>query len=202
MVAGEIGEDADIEFNSVHPLLVQGMGTDLHDARLAVGLEHLRHHLLHFERLGRGPLGRNHPIADFIADGAQETALDSSSLRDGLNHESNGGFAVGAGDADDLQGRAGMLVEGAGRTGQRFANVGHFDLGDAAGNQGAAFADDRAGATLDRRADELMPIDVPASDGHEHHARSHPTRVVGDAGDGLIQRTFHRGGRQDLNKLP
>ena len=67
VVLREVGENADIELDAADPLLLQRVRTDFHHASLAIGTEHLRHHLLDFERLGRGALRRNDALADLVS---------------------------------------------------------------------------------------------------------------------------------------
>ena len=77
-----------------------------------------------------------------------------------------------------------------------------MNLRDPSRNELAALADHRARAALHRRADKLMTIDMLTGNGDEHHARSHPTRVIGDPGHLAVGRTIDDGGGQALNELP
>ena len=202
MVTGQVREDADIELDAVDPLLVERMRAHFHHARLAVRLQHLRHHLVNLDGFRRGALRGNHAIANLVTHGAHQAGLDVRRFKDRLDHEGDGRLAVRSRDANDLQLRARVLVIGSRGAGHRFTHVGHLNLRDPSGNELAALADDRARTALDRRADELVTIDVLTGDGDKHHAGSHPTRVVGDPRHLAISRTIDDGGGQALNELP
>ena len=67
VILRQVGEDADVEFDTADTLLFERVRADFHHASLAVSAQHLRHHLLDFERLGRGALRRNDALADLVA---------------------------------------------------------------------------------------------------------------------------------------
>ena len=199
MVLSQVGEHADIELDAADPLLYERVGADLDHAGLAVGPEHLGHHLLDFQRLGRRALRGNHPLADFVADGADQATIDARRLENLFHYEGHRRLAVRAGDADDPQLAARMLVEGGCRPSERRACVGNLDLRGALGNEPVVLANNRGGAAVDRSADIGVSVRFLPRDGHKDHARRHPARVIGQPGHIPVERTFDakRGERID-----
>ena len=173
VVAGQVGEDADIPLDALDALLLQRVRADFHHAGLAIGAEHLGHHLLDFERLGRGALGGNHALADLVAHGADQAALDASRLQYLLDHEGHSGLAVRAGDPNDPELFAGILVVGRRGPGQGFARVRDPDAGHALRTQPVLFADNRRRAALDGAADEVVSVRLLPGYGHKDHAWRH-----------------------------
>ena len=102
MVTGQVREDADIELDAVNALLVERVGAHFHHAGLAVRLEHLRHHLLHFDGFRCRALRGNHAVTNLVTHGAHQTRLDVRRFEDRLDHEGDGRLAVRSRDADDL----------------------------------------------------------------------------------------------------
>src|SRR5205807_7426588 len=181
VILREVGEDADVEFNTADTLLFERVRADFHDASLAVSAQHLRHHLLDFERLGRGALRRNDALADLVSHRANQAAVNSRGFHNLFHHESHGGLAVRAGDTNDPQLFAWMLVVSRGHTSQSFARIGNFDFCGALRDEAVLFADDRRRAAVDGGADEAVSIRLLSWHGHKDHSRRHPARGISKA---------------------
>ncbi len=103
-------------------------------------------HALKVKRFRRCATGNNVARADFVADGADDSAGLIRGLENVANHEGGGGFPVGAGDADDIQRVGGMPVKGRGNIGHGRAGAGGADAGDARRQTQAGLVDNGHGA--------------------------------------------------------
>lgn len=128
MVLGQVREDGDIEIDAGDALLFERVRADLEHAGPAAAAHHGGHHLLDFQGFRRGPQGGDDAVTDLVAHRAEQAGFGPGGFEEFLDHEGDGGLAVGAGDADDLQFRGGMIVERGRRAGQAVRTSATFTL--------------------------------------------------------------------------
>ncbi len=181
------------------PLLLQGVRTDFHDTGLAVGLHHLSHHLLDLKGFRGGALSRDNAIPNLVMDCSHQAGLDSGSLQHCLDHEGDGCFTVGSGNADDLQPGAGVLIIINGSLCQSGPGIGHFDFGGTGEKDAVAFTDDGGRAPLDGGGDKIVAINILPCDSNKDHPGSNATGIVSNAGHFPVQWAFDVYHRQALD---
>ena len=74
MVLGQVGENRDVPFESAGAILRERVRGDFHGRGFAAGIGHLREQFLKVERLRRGAGRRQNAIADFVANGPDQSA--------------------------------------------------------------------------------------------------------------------------------
>ena len=103
MILSQIGEDPGFKSESCNPPLIQGVGGYLHHAKLAFLLHHGGQCPVKFFGIGGRIVGLKDPPSRPAAQCPDDAADVSRPLQHGLDHVGDGGFAVGAGDADETQ---------------------------------------------------------------------------------------------------
>ena len=103
VVPAEIGESGYSIRQAVDPVKCQCVGGDLHHGVGAAGIGHLPQQTLHLPGLRGGAAGGEDRVPDAAAVGAHQAGRDAQGLKQPSRQPGHGGFAVGAGDADQGQ---------------------------------------------------------------------------------------------------
>ena len=77
MVLGQVGKNDDVPFDSPCPFLGQRVGGDFHGGGATTGIYDLSEQLLYIERLRGGTRRRNHALANFVLDRANQSGAQS-----------------------------------------------------------------------------------------------------------------------------
>ena len=109
VVAAQVGEDADVVFDRRHPSLCEGVRGDFHRHGFDAGIAEAGEVLLDAQRVGSGVARGLQRIQPAVADGAEHRA--AGRLREEVDERA---FAVGAGNADDVERFGGVVVEARG----------------------------------------------------------------------------------------
>ncbi len=142
MVAGEVGEGADGEIEAVDPAQAQRVAGHLHHRDVDTAFDHHRQQFLDVGRLRGGQGAGDRDPVDAHPDRADQPDATLGGPQPRLHQVADGGFAGGAGDADDRQpcrrapvDDGGQLPEDGPRGGMdQHRNPGRFrDLGDPGG---------------------------------------------------------------------
>ena len=123
VVAGEIGEDRDIERNSVDPLLLQRVRGDFHHGFGRALAQRLVQNAIQFQRFRRSVRRGQDFSGNVIFDGPDQRALAAGGGQDRFEQECGRAFSVRAGDAGDGQPLGGLLVKVGAQSRQRAASV-------------------------------------------------------------------------------
>ena len=107
------------------------MGGDLHHCVGAARVRHLAQQALDLQRIRRGAPGREHLLLHQVLHRADETGLYSRTAQDVAQEIGGGGFAVGAGNAQDRQPGGGVFIPGAGNFAQGSSHIRHRRAGQA-----------------------------------------------------------------------
>ena len=184
MVAREVGEDRDVERNSIDPLLLQRVRGNFHH-RLGCALaQGLVQNAIQFERFGSGVRRGQGFSGNVIFDGADQRALAASGNQNRFEQECSRAFSVRAGDAGDGQSLGGLLVKIGTQSRQSAASVGHLRPGHVRARLlGRRIGNDGNRTRSDRLVDELVPITRFALHGDEGIARLDAARVVLQSAD-------------------
>ena len=130
MVLRQIGKGRHRVVDTADTVQGDGVAGNLHHHILASGSVHLRKQLLQFQTVRGGALGGDGPGADEISHGAHQPHLGPQhGFQHILQQQGDGGFSVGAGDADDLHFVGGAAVEVAGNPGKGLPVGGHQHIG-------------------------------------------------------------------------
>ena len=182
VVVRQVGEDGDLEFQAGDPLLVHGVGTDLHEAVGAALVRHPGEQAVELDGVGGGVGGLQPLAVDVVGDGGDQAAAPAQVGEQVVEQRDGGRLAVGPGDAHQMQ-FAGRVVEPVvGGQRQGAAAVGYFHQGDAfhrfqAGR--VVLVDDGRGAGFDGFADEPVSVGFRAGDGDEQRTGAAGARVEG-----------------------
>ena len=130
VIAGEIGEDRDVEWDGKHALLRERVRRDFHHGFGRTLADALCQHLVEFERFGRGVRCGQDLSGHVIFDRADQQALATGRAQNRFEQKCAGALPVGAGDAGDRETLGGLLVEIRAQTGQRAATVRNLRPGD------------------------------------------------------------------------
>ena len=155
---------------------------------------------LGLEQIGKGGgvLGRKAVAGPAVHQGAEQGGGLARRGGQMLNQIGGGGFAIGAGDTDQLQLLAGLLPnsgsQGAGPGGQRFGHHQHR-IGTCGGiGGGGGGADHRGGgAGCQHLAPEAAAINAAAGQAHEQGSRAKAARITADAADLRIRQPRRNG---------
>ena len=128
MVVGDVGEDAPFEMQAADALLHDGVRRHLHEAIGAARVDHFAHQRVEPDHVGRGMRRRDAPFAHTVDDRRNQSRLVTQPAEEVVEQRGDGGLAVGAGDAHQMQFAAGMIVEGGRHVGHRRMGVGHRDV--------------------------------------------------------------------------
>ncbi len=187
MVLGQVGEDGDIPFEPARSVLRDGVRRHFHRGGLATRVHHLREEFLDIERLRRRADRRQNAIADFIANGPEQSAAQARFLANVFEQERRGGLAVGPGDRGQLEPAHGPFVKGRAEIGEGVARVLDHEAGRARLLNLLLRHDDR-GAFFDGLLDELVAIAFFAAQCDEKKVPLHTPRVIRDAFHDAIKR--------------
>ena len=102
MILGQVGEDSGVEVQPGHPVLVQGVGGNLHDDHVHVRLLHVEEQFVEHPAVRGGQRGVHHEAGPAVGDGAEDAHLETGSRQQVFDDVGGGRLAVGAGDADQL----------------------------------------------------------------------------------------------------
>ena len=176
MILRQIGEHRRIVNAALHPILIQGMGGNLHHPVGAALGHHQGQHALQIIGIRRGVAGGQDPIPYHILYGADEAHLIAAGLHNRFKHIGGGGLAVGAGDAHQPQAVGGMAEPGGAHLRPGFPGGFHQEL---AGQSHVLFRYDGRGPGLGGLPGELMSVYTRARNADKCPARLHPARIAG-----------------------
>ena len=178
MILRQVGEHRRVKVAAVHPSLIQRMGGHLHHRILAALRHHQRKHALQIIRIRRGVPRRQHPLPNHILDGADQPHLVSAGFQHRFQHIGHAGFAVGAGDAQQMQlARRPTKPVGAHHR-PRMAGGFHQNL---VFQPQIALHNHRQCAVRQRFFRKRVSVRSGSANAHKHPARFHLARVTGDA---------------------
>ena len=167
VVPAEIGESGYSIRQAVDPVKCQCVGGDLHHGVGAAGIGHLPQQALHLPGLRGGAAGGEDRVPDAAAVGAHETGPYAQGLEHACRQPGHGGFAVGAGDADQGQLPVRVAEEISRHKGQGPAGVRNKDIGQPLHRVGGHGA---CRAPLPGLGRVIVAVGVGSVDGHEHLA--------------------------------
>ena len=127
MVVGEIGEDADVEIQTRHALLLHTDRADLHEAVFTALVHHLPHQGIDGDRVRRSVGCLQHPVAHIIGNGGEQSAPVAEIREEVVEQCHRCGLAIGSCDADKGQAAGRMAVEGIRRHGHGISRIGDTD---------------------------------------------------------------------------
>ena len=175
VVAGEIGEDRDLEGQRGHPALGQAMGRDFHGHGGGATLGQFGQGRLQLEgiRCGMAAFGQGAiKAATQGADDAATLAEQVAGLGDQL---ADTGLAIGTGYADQRQAPAGLVVKTPGDGGKLGGQTLDGDQGNVQGRQRGSvlrFVGDGRGASFGGAGDMLTTVAVQPRNSEEQRARA------------------------------
>jgi hypothetical protein len=192
VVLGEVGEDGGVEFDGIDAVLDQGVAGDFHGAGFGSGGEHAGEEFLGFEGVWGGAGGGEFFASEGVMDGADEAAGFVQFIEEVFDEVGGGGFAVGAGDADNFEMTGGVLVKAGSGGGEEGAGIIHDEAGDLECGEGV-FGHDGTGSAGDGIRNKRGAVLSGAGEGEEEGAGSNAAGVQGegvdfDAGCGGWQR--------------
>ena len=179
VITGEVGEGSAGEFDAGDAVLIEGVRGNFHDAGPAAFVAHGGEELGDFggagSRHGGGAAGS--AIVDVHRADQAAAALDvSEHVADEIG---GGGFAVGAGDAQDMDFVAGRFEEGIGEEGGGGRDIFDHDLGKRRAGDG--FGGDDGNCPTDVGVgDVLLAVGLGTTAGDEEVAWLNQTRVFAD----------------------
>ena len=144
VVLREVGEERRREVRAVDAMERKRMRGDLHRAGPIAAVEHRPEGGLEVDRLRRGVDHRMLAPADHRLDSPEQPAALAGGFEQRREQEDRRRLAVGAGDPDDAERRAGVAVEADRERRHRRADRGDHELGDAEAER--ALDDERDGA--------------------------------------------------------
>ena len=186
MVAAQIGENGAGKIHPFRPALVERVGTHLDRGGAAAVFPHLGEQLLKIEGLGRGVTCGTATVAGVVRHRAEKSAAQPAGRKEGLQQHGGGGFAVGSGDADDLQMAGGMTVKVGGHATEGAPAAFHADIGD--GQIGETFLHHHGNrAALERIGDKGVTIALVSFPRAKDRAGRDAAGIVGERRDfGLL----------------
>ena len=153
-------------------LLHDGVRRHLHEAIGAARVDHFAHQRVEPDHVGRGMRRRDAPFAHAVDDRRNQSRLVTQPAEEVVEQRGDGGLAVGAGDAHQMQFAAGMIVEGGRHVGHRRMGVGHRDVAHPFGQRfGQLLADDRNGARRNGLRNKTVSVGRRPRHGEEAAAR-------------------------------
>ena len=185
VVAGQVGEDRDVEVHAGGAFLHQADGRDFDGQRARSLPAQVGEGLRQQHRVRRGVAGGVERRLGFSLHQADTQGADDGGglaetrQRLGGPHRDRG-LAVGAGDAHGEHAAVGLFEHGVGDRAGMLLQFRHAAVGHAMRRIPRVVlvvVDHGGGAGGDRRADEVPPIGGIARIGEEHVARLHPARV-------------------------
>lgn len=111
MILSQIGKDRDIESQPFDPALFQSVRGHLHDAGPATITHHPRHQSTDLDGFGGRAGRRNLLVAVIIDHRAQKPGFESHGSQQMPDQKGGRCFAIGSGDADNLERAVGKSVE-------------------------------------------------------------------------------------------
>ena len=165
VVPAEIGESGYSIRQAVDPVKCQCVGGDLHHGVGAAGIGHLPQQALHLPGLRGGAAAGQDRVAYAAAVGAHQARRDAQGLKQPRRQTGHGGFAVGAGDADQGQLPVRVAEEVSRHKGQGPAGVRNKDIGQPLHRVGGHGA---CRAPLPGLGRVIVAVGVGSVDGHEH----------------------------------
>ena len=201
MVLRQVGEDRHVEVNSGHPLPVQRMRADFHRNRGAIRPQHLAHQILNFHRFRRRPRGGDDALTDLILHRPEQSCAETRRFHDRLDHERGRRLAIRPGHADHFEILRRVVVKTRGGQRQRLPRIIHPDPGCPRIQAAVLFQHDGRSAAINRRLHKPVAVRLFARHRHKQVTRFHAARVVGDAGNIPVERTFDRQGAHCLENL-
>ncbi len=186
VVLGHVGKHGAVEAQAGGAALVQGVGGDLHDHHVHVAALHVGQQFVELPAVRGGELCVQGEAGPAVVDRAQDADLEAARREQMLDHVGHGGFAVGAGDAHQLERvRVGPEMD-PGQLSQGHAGVGMdhqpgaaflIQAGDLAG---VLAADHVARFALHGVGDERGAVHLHPRDGHENLPGLHVGGVGAD----------------------
>ena len=185
VVASQVGENGSGEAATPQAFLHQGVRTGFQNGVGPAFGHDFREETLEFERFRRGVCGGPGLERRAMEDGAEKSAVATGGGQNRIDQETSSGFAVGAGDADQLQVIGGPAVKICSNHCQRLARAGdahprHFGRERGRRSWTKRFpcrtrrrrqlAHDDAGPAIDGVGDEAISISRFPADGHKQRA--------------------------------
>ena len=129
VVAGQVGEDGDVKWNPVNPLLFQRVRGNFHDSLGRALPQGLVQNAIQFQRF-RSRVRRGQGFSgNVIFDGPHQRALAARGGKNGFEQKRCRTFPVRAGDAGNGQPLGRLLIEVGAEPRQRPASVRHLGPG-------------------------------------------------------------------------
>ena len=197
MILCQVGEYAQAEIHTVHPVQTEGMGGDLHDRIAAARVRHLAEQALELKALRGGALRLKHLISDHVLNRTDEADLGPGYLlQNGFEQVGHGGLPVGPGDADHRKLLGGMAKPVGPQLSQRRPCIRDQDIGRFSLRW--TLAENCRSPLIQGGWDELVSVRGKARNSHEQASRSRLAGIVTDRGDFQLLRG---GAFQHRNRL-
>ena len=182
MVLAEVGEDRGRETATGHPLLGQGVGADLHGQPFHPAGHGLGQIVLQTVGEGSGVGCREGVARPTVLQGAEQAGHSTAMAAEVLDQVGRGGFAVGTGDPHQLQGGAGLTMQGRGQWTQPGGRVPHhrrqgLTRGSWTGCRGGFRDHTEQRPPTEGIGPEAAAIQPGSRQAHEEAAAFHPTGI-------------------------
>ena len=183
----DVGDHGNVEGAAGDAMLRQTVRSRLQDRNLGAGVTHLGQVALDIRGIGGGGMqpGLVALVADDGADGADQPGALAGRDQHAVEQIRRGRLAIGAGDADQRHGAAGVIVPGRAQPGERLPAIRHLDVCRRLHGEGIKrqLADDCRGPTRNGVADVAVAIGAHPAIGDKKRARGDLARVGGDVAD-------------------
>ena len=170
MVAGEISEDRDLKSQPIAAVQMDRLRRSFHYANLAAVIDGLAEKAVRVRCLWRGSHGRFAFFADSVFDCGQHRGFLSGGLGQGKAEIGSCRFAVGTGDADEVEVVRWVAVNDCGSFRKCFAGVCDLEPGTRKISGPVGFGDDPDRAAPHYVFDKTMTVHRRACDGHKKRA--------------------------------
>ena len=185
MVAGQVREDGNVEWNAVDALLLQRVRGDFHHRLGAPSVEGAREELIQLESFRSGVRSGIGLVLDAIFDGPNQRCLAPAGAQHGIEKERRRGLAVRSRDPRDRQLFCGTAVEVRAQACERSPSVLHLRPGNIVSRR-KRIADDRNRACLQCSIDIAIAVRALPANGDETPARLYSATVIIQPGNRRI----------------
>ena len=183
MIAGEVGEQRDVEFDGIDAALVESVRRHFHRHRLGARAAQRREHFVHLRRVGSRVRRRPQRADEAVAEGAEHRAAATAgieALRDPVRARR---LPVRAGDPRDPERMRRAPVDEIGDRAELCLEVVDRDVGDLPRGipvKAEGVPEDRGRAARDGVGDERAAVGRLPAIRRERIARAHLPAVGGD----------------------